>query len=263
RQAAQADIAASAAFRLDAALPAGEVTIAQLAALYPYDNTLKAVRISGTQLRAYLEKSAEYFAPPGSPTITNLDAPGYNFDILSGVDYTLDVSRPVGQRVTRLEREGRPVAPGDSFTLALNNYRQSGGGGYAMLAEAPVVYDRQEDIRELLIEEFRRRGTLAPEDYFQRNWEMLPAEAAERALTEQTRREAPGAAADSTPRQRLRVVMTNDFHGRLEPERPSWAPGREVGGAAALASYFAHERAGFGGGPVLLLDGGDVMQGTP
>lgn len=262
RRVAGADIAASAAFRLDAALPAGDVTIAQLAALYPYDNTLKAVRISGAQLRAYLEKSAEYYAPPGGASVTNFDVPGYNFDILSGVDYTLDVSRPVGQRVTRLERAGAAVLPADSFTLALNNYRQSGGGGYAMLAGAPVVYDRQEDIRELLIDEFRRRGTLAPEDYFVANWELVPAEAAARARAEQAAREAPPAAAPATARQRVRVLMTNDFHGRLEPERPSWAGGRDVGGAAALAAYFAHERAGYGG-PVLLLDGGDVMQGTP
>ncbi|MGH7575517.1 MAG: bifunctional metallophosphatase/5'-nucleotidase [Longimicrobiales bacterium] len=63
-------------------------------------------------------------------------------------------------------------------------------------------------------------------------------------------------------RPRLRVLMTNDFHGRLLPERPAWADGAEVGGAAVLAAYFAAERASFDG-PTLLLDGGDIMQGTP
>jgi len=262
RHRAGADLAASAAFRLSAELPAGPITIADVAALYPYDNTLKAIRISGTQLRAYLEKSAEYYAAPGSGTVTDRRVPGYNFDIVSGVDYALDISRPPGQRVTRLERDGRPVVPSDSFTLALNNYRQSGGGGYSMIADAPVVYDRQEDIRELLIDEIRRRGTIRPEDYFVRNWELIPAAAAERALSEQTGGER--ASVTEAPEQpRLRVVMTNDFHGRLEPDWPSWAGGREVGGAATLASYFAHERAGFTGGPVLLLDAGDIMQGTP
>jgi len=61
----------------------------------------------------------------------------------------------------------------------LNNYRQGGGGGFTMIAEAPVVYDRQEDIRELLIEEVRRRGTIRPEDYFRENWRIVPAEAVE------------------------------------------------------------------------------------
>lgn len=63
-------------------------------------------------------------------------------------------------------------------------------------------------------------------------------------------------------RPRLRVLMTNDFHGRLLPERPAWADGAEVGGAAVLAAYFAAERASFDG-PAVLLDGGDIMQGTP
>ena len=262
RRAAGADLASSAAYRLGAGLPEGDITVADVAALYPYDNTLKAVRISGAELRAYLEKSAEYYAAPGSATVTNLDVPGYNFDIVSGVDYTLDLSRPIGERVTRLERAGRPVAAGDSFTLALTNYRQGGGGGFTMIARAPVVYDRQEDIRELLIEEIRRRGTLRPEEFFVRNWELVPAALAERALAEQTRGEPPRTEA-APSRPRLRVIAGNDFHGRLEPERPSWADGRAVGGAAALASFYRHEAAGFGGAPVLLLDGGDVMQGTP
>ncbi|HSJ15904.1 MAG TPA: 5'-nucleotidase C-terminal domain-containing protein [Longimicrobiales bacterium] len=263
RRAAGADLSANAAYRLGAGLPEGDITVADVAALYPYDNTLRAVRISGAQLRAYLEKSAEYYAPPGAATVTNFDVPGYNFDIVSGVDYTLDVSRPVGQRVTRLERAGRSIAAHDSFTLALTNYRQGGGGGFAMIASAPVVYDRQEDIRELLIEEIRRRGTIDPAEWFEPSWELVPAEAAERALAEQTAREAPRAARSDPTRPRLRVIAGNDFHGRLEPERPSWANGRQVGGAAALASFYRHEAAGFGGAPVLLLDGGDVMQGTP
>jgi hypothetical protein len=171
RRTAGAELSSTAAFQIDAGWSAGDITIARIAALYPYDNTLKAIRISGAQLRAYLEKSAEYYAgwPAASGgTVTNFAVPGYNFDIVSGVDYTLDISRPVGQRVTRLEYRGQPVRADQSFTMALNNYRQSGGGGYDMIAGAEVVYDRGEDVRELLIEEVRRRGTIRPADYFRR-----------------------------------------------------------------------------------------------
>lgn len=77
---------------------------------------------------------------------------------------------------------------------------------------------------------------------------------------------AVGACATSAPsssdRPRLRVLMTNDFHGRLLPEHPAWADDAEVGGAAVLAAYFAAERESFDG-PTVLLDGGDIMQGTP
>lgn len=267
RRVSGAQLSATAAFQIGAELPAGDITIARVAALYPYDNTLKAIRISGAQLRAYLEKSAEYYA--GWPaaeggTVTNFAVPGYNFDIISGADYTLDVARPVGQRVTSLAYQGQPVRDEQSFTLALNNYRQSGGGGYDMIAGAEVVYDRGEDVRDLLIEEIRRVGTVRPADYFRENWQLVPAAAVEVALREQVQREAaqPAPASPQTAGKRLRVLATNDFHGRLEPMTPSWAEGRPVGGAAALSTYFRLEREGFGG-PTLLLDGGDVMQGTP
>ncbi len=182
RAVAGADLSSTAAFNLSAAIPEGEITVADLAGLYIYDNTLKAVRITGAQLKEYLEQSARYFrgwpAPDGGPLI-DPEVPGYNFDVVSGVDYTIDLTRPVGERITELRYRGEPVRPDQTFTIAVNNYRQGGGGGFTMIAEAPVVYDRQEDIRELLIEEVRRRGTIRPEDYFRENWRIVPAEAVE------------------------------------------------------------------------------------
>src|SRR4051812_7736734 len=176
RKATGADLASTAAFSLDASLDSGTITAARLQALYPYDNTLRVVRITGRQLRDYLEHSARYYrtAADGTPSI-DPSVPGYNFDIVAGASYTLDLSRPVGQRVTRLDFKGRTVAPTDSFTLALNNYRQTGGGGYSMLSRAPVVYDKNEEIRQLLVDEVRRRGTVNPWNYFTRNWRIEPA----------------------------------------------------------------------------------------
>ncbi|CAN5829186.1 multifunctional 2',3'-cyclic-nucleotide 2'-phosphodiesterase/3'-nucleotidase/5'-nucleotidase [soil metagenome] len=265
-----ADLSAASAFNLSARLPAGPITIADVAGLYIYDNTLKAVRISGAQLREYLEKSAEYYLPcPESrcERVVNPDVPGYNFDVVVGVDYTLDISRPVGQRVVRLERDGQQVVPTDSFTLAINNYRASGAGGYSMLTAAPVVYDRDEGIRELLIAEIEHRRSISPASIFRKNWEIVPSDIAARALEEQTAIAGPGGEAHggnvsrTSGGKRLRVIGTNDFHGHLSPTRPGFAGGREVGGSVALSSYFARERESWDG-PTVLIDGGDVMQGT-
>jgi 2',3'-cyclic-nucleotide 2'-phosphodiesterase/3'-nucleotidase len=173
-----AQLASTAVFSLAATIGPGAITVGRLAALYPYDNTLRAVRISGEQLRAYLEQSARYFRRRAGGTVdVDPEIPGFNYDIVSGVDYTIDLSRPVGERITTLSYRGRSVAPADTFTLALNNYRQTGGGGFSMLRGAPVVYDRQVEIRQLLIDEVRRRGTLVPDDFLHRNWRIVPASA--------------------------------------------------------------------------------------
>ncbi len=267
REAAGADLSATAAFSTSAAIPKGPITVAAIAGLYTYDNTLRAVRITGAELRAYLEKSAEYYTgwpAPAGGSVTDPKVPGYNFDVVSGVDYTIDLSKPVGSRITELRWHGAPVRLDQTFTLALNNYRQTGGGGFTMLADAPVVYDRQEDIRDLLIAYVRRHGTIRPEDFFHRSWRVVPAQAAEAAAREQRPRETAQATSPSTvpATVRLRVLATSDLHGHLLPETPPWAHGRVVGGAAALAGYFEAEREGFGG-PTLLVDAGDLMQGTP
>jgi 2',3'-cyclic-nucleotide 2'-phosphodiesterase/3'-nucleotidase len=88
------------------------------------------VRITGKQLRDYLEFSSRYYTSVvnGVPKI-DPEIPGYNFDIVSGADYTMDLTKPLGSRITSLTFKGKTVQPTDTFTLALNNYRQTGGGG--------------------------------------------------------------------------------------------------------------------------------------
>ena len=260
RKAAGSDLASTAAFSTDLVMGPGPITIAQVAQLYPYDNTLRAVRISGKQLRHYLEFSSRYYRTATSPTApleADPQIPGYNFDIISGVDYVIDVSKPISSRITRLDYKGVPVRDGDSFTMALNNYRQTGGGGYAMLSGAPVVYDKQQEIRQLLIDEVKQRGTIRQADYFTPNWSLVRGSSAG----------APAAAATTQPSfptgtRFLRIIGTNDFHGALEP-RPD-PNGVRRGGAAYVAA--AIDRARKECAPdceTLVLDGGDMFQGTP
>jgi 2',3'-cyclic-nucleotide 2'-phosphodiesterase (5'-nucleotidase family) len=259
RNAAGADLASTAAFSTEVVMGPGPITIAQVAQLYPYDNTLRAVRISGKQLRDYLEFSSRYYRTPASGT-ARLEAdpqiPGYNFDIVSGVDYVIDVSRPLGSRITRLDYKGAPVRDSDSFTMALNNYRQTGGGGYAMLSGAPVVYDKQQEIRQLLIDEVKRRGDLRQADYFVPNWSLVRGSATAAA--------APPIAQPSFPAgtRFLRIIGTNDFHGALEP-RPDPSGVRRGGAAYVGAAIDRARRECAPSCETLVLDGGDMFQGTP
>ncbi len=170
-----AELASASAFDLRAHFGPGPITVAEIAQLYPYENTLRAVKISGAQLRAYIEQASRYYVTsPTGAFVVDPAVAGYNFDIVGGVDYRLDLTRPLGSRVVSLTFHGRPVAPTDSFTLAVNNYRQTGGGGYTMLQGAPVVYDQQQEIRQLLIDEVRRKGVIRKSDYFDDNWGFVP-----------------------------------------------------------------------------------------
>lgn len=261
RARAGAQLSSTAAFDTRAAFPPGPIRRAQVAQLYPYENTLRSVRISGDRLKAYLEQSARYFETgPGGAVRLSDTIPGYNYDMVWGADYAIDLGRPVGDRITGLSVGGRPVVATDTFTLALNNYRQGGGGGFGMLAGLPQVYNREENIRELLVEALERQGRLDPAPYERAHWRLLPAEtaAALRAQALAGGRPAAGPARDSVL---LRVFATNDFHGAVEPRVHGWSAGRPVGGLAALKGWIDSSAAACACA-VLRLDAGDQMQGT-
>jgi 2',3'-cyclic-nucleotide 2'-phosphodiesterase / 3'-nucleotidase len=170
----------AAPFSRTAVFPAGDVKIRDVAGLYVYDNTLEAVVLSGAEVRAYLEYSAKYFRTlaPGAPVdpeqISDPAVPDYNYDVFSGVDYDIDISRPVGQRITRLVLAGTdtPVADNAQFVVAVNNYRRSGGGNFPGIVKTQV-YNAQQEIRQLLIDWAQAKGTIDPADFFQPNWRLV------------------------------------------------------------------------------------------
>ncbi|MEV7328056.1 5'-nucleotidase C-terminal domain-containing protein [Micromonospora sp. NPDC093244] len=168
-------------FSRTAVFPAGDVKIRDVAGLYVYDNTLEAVVLSGAEVRAYLEYSAKYFRTfaPGAPVdpeqISDSPAvPDYNYDVISGLDYDIDISKPIGQRITRLVLPGTdtPVADNAQFVMAVNNYRRSGGGNFPGIVKTQV-YNEQQEIRQLLIDWAQARGTINPADFFQPNWRLV------------------------------------------------------------------------------------------
>ncbi len=254
-----ADLSATSAFDLTAGFDSGTIRMRHVEALYPFDNTLRAVRISGAQLKDYLEHSARYFKADAAGRISlNSSMPGYDYDVIAGARYDIDLRRPVGDRIRNLTVHRRPVARSDSFTLAVNSHRQTGAGGYLMLRAAPVVYDRRENIRDLLIEEIRARKTIAPSEYARREWRIVPemAASAARALFRVPPRPLARSPQDTVL---LRVLATTDLHGSFLPKIDS--AGRRAGGLPALKGLMDSLDADCGC-PVLRLDAGDQMQGT-
>ena len=245
-----AELSATSAFDLRAGFDADTIRVAHVLALYPYDNTLRAIRISGAQLKAFLEQSARYFrVDPAGRIGINDSIPGYNFDMVDGAQYEIDLRQPVGERIQRLTVRGKAVEAADSFTMAINSYRQTGAGGYGMLRGAPVIYDRGERIPELLIEAVRARSPIDPADYARPGWRVVPelADRAVRGLFAVPLKPLPTAARDTVV---LRVLTTGDLHGSL------------LDRAAPLAATF-DSLAEACRCPQLRLDAGDAIQGTP
>ncbi|MEI7058595.1 5'-nucleotidase C-terminal domain-containing protein [Nocardioides sp. CCNWLW239] len=183
-------ISIAAPFSRAAAFPAGEVTVRDVAGLYIYDNTLMAVRITGAQLRDYLEFTARYFkqvsgtGPFPIADVTNAPTdtapngtPDYNYDTIAGLDaaltYDIDISKPVGSRITDLAYDGVAVAETQEFVLAVNNYRQSGGGGFPHVSAAPVVYNQQVEIRQLLIDWVTANQVIDPAAFASVDWRLV------------------------------------------------------------------------------------------
>ncbi|KUL57935.1 multifunctional 2',3'-cyclic-nucleotide 2'-phosphodiesterase/5'-nucleotidase/3'-nucleotidase [Streptomyces violaceusniger] len=145
-------------FSRTAAIPAGDVTIRQVAGLYPFENTLEARVLTGAQLKEYLEFSARYYVqtPAGGDVdpskLTNADnTPDYNYDAVGGLTYEIDIAKAPGSRIAKLSFEGKPIDEKAQFVLAVNNYRASGGGNFPHVASAKQAWANSEEIRNTII----------------------------------------------------------------------------------------------------------------
>ncbi|NII12257.1 bifunctional 2',3'-cyclic-nucleotide 2'-phosphodiesterase/3'-nucleotidase [Oleiagrimonas sp. C23AA] len=162
-------------------VPAGELSIRNAADLYLYPNTLAAVRIDGTLLKAWLERSAERFNRI-DPSVTTEQAligshlPGYNFDQIQGegLHYRIDPSQRPGQRVVELSWHGRPVDPAQPLLVATNSYRASGGGHFPGLDGSHTVLNAPDSNREVLIDWLRQHPRLHRQDLPTRSWQFVP-----------------------------------------------------------------------------------------
>jgi 2',3'-cyclic-nucleotide 2'-phosphodiesterase/3'-nucleotidase len=182
RAATGATLSAASVMNLHAGLARGEITRRELFALYPEEQTLLSVRLSGADLREYLERSARYFYSDSTGLVAvNRYVPAANYDLVGGASYTVDLSAPPGSRVTRLEVAGAAVQPGDSFTIALASDRQEGRGSFPAVTTAPIVRRTGTSIRDLLMDEVVRRGKLRIQDFAGQEWTLAPPELARRA----------------------------------------------------------------------------------
>ncbi|KUN24050.1 bifunctional metallophosphatase/5'-nucleotidase [Streptomyces antibioticus] len=175
-------ISVAAPFSRTADIPQGSVTIKDIAGLYIYDNTLYGKKLTGAQLKDYLEFAAKYYyqVPAGTKvdtaTLTNANKFwDYMYDTAAGVDYEIDIAQAEGSRIKNLTYNGAPVADDQVFVVAVNNYRANGGSGYPHIATADIAYSSTNEIRQLMIDYVTAKGALDPADFAVTNWKLTQA----------------------------------------------------------------------------------------
>ncbi len=169
-------------------VPAGDVAIKNVADLYLYPNTVRAVRISGKEVRDWLERSAGMFnqvAPGTNDTaLLNPSFPSYNFDVMDGVTYEIDLSQPSkfgpkgelenpdANRIKNLAYNGQPVTDDMEFVVATNNYRASGGGSFPGADGSTVIFEAPDTNRDVIVRYIVEQGTIQPSA--DANWTFAP-----------------------------------------------------------------------------------------
>ncbi|MGX7013078.1 bifunctional metallophosphatase/5'-nucleotidase [Vagococcus silagei] len=156
KEATQADIAVVSSF--NALYPmAQELSIRDVLVNYPYENILCKVKLTGTQLKEVMEKTATYFVKEAgqvaiNPSWISPKLEHYNYDFYFGLDYAFDLNQAEGSRVTKMMLHGKEVAATDEVTIALNDYRASAGGEYTTYNHALESDNMGVDIQQLVID---------------------------------------------------------------------------------------------------------------
>ncbi|MEM6759889.1 MAG: bifunctional 2',3'-cyclic-nucleotide 2'-phosphodiesterase/3'-nucleotidase [Pseudomonadota bacterium] len=159
-------------------VPVGDVAIKNVADLYLYPNTVRAVKVTGQQVKDWLERSAGMFnqVTPGTTgqVLLNPDFRSYNFDIIDGVEYQIDVSQPSkfapsgelvnpdANRIVNLTLNGAPLDMDGEFIVATNNYRATGGGSFPGADGSTIIFEAPDTNRDVIVRYIVEQGTINP-----------------------------------------------------------------------------------------------------
>lgn len=154
-----------------------QIKMRDIVANYIYPNTLVVLRLSGHDIKLALEQSANYFTIDQvgelavNPSFIQPKPQHYNYDMWEGIDYILDITKPIGQRVTKLYFKNAVLDLDATFDVVMNNYRAGGGGDYMMFKGKPVVKDIPMDMTELIANYISERKEI--QATVNQNWKVI------------------------------------------------------------------------------------------
>jgi len=196
-----ADISLAAPLSFNSVVKAGDVVFNDMFKIYPFENQLFVLELTGREIRNLLEFSYNRWIVTPGDHILNIregsDARtgavrwsfverSYNFDAAAGINYTVDVTKPFGSRVCILSlADGRPFDPDGRYKVAMTSYRANGGGALLTSGagipreEIPGrVVAKYPEIREFVYGFIKEHGVVDPslisDRSFLGSWEFVP-----------------------------------------------------------------------------------------
>ena len=193
-----ADISFTAPLSFDTQIDKGNVTVGDMFKLYKFENMLYVMTLSGKEIKDYLEESYFYWTnqmksehdcllkfkekqPINSDNWNKLKYYSFNFDSASGICYTVDVTKPKGEKIIiKSMADGQPFDMYKTYKVALNSYRGNGGGelltkGAGIPVEQlskRILFSTDKDLRYYLMKSIEKKGLVVPHALHQ--WKFIP-----------------------------------------------------------------------------------------
>lgn len=136
-----------------------EISVRDVLVNYPYPNILQVLEVTGHDLKKAMEISASYFVKNGDEIVVNpkYQLPklrNYIYDFYYGLDYAFDISRPFGDRVVSMSKDGKEIDLDKTYKVVMNNYRASNVNEYPCYENKPIIKEIPLDMSELIINYF-------------------------------------------------------------------------------------------------------------
>ena len=179
-EASGADVSAAALFKDTSDLPEGDINYGNIFDIYKFDNTLYRVNVTGAELKAYMEWSAECYNQwvPGDINISfDPEYPDYLYDMFEGVEYEIDLSQPKGERIKNVMFNGEPLEDDDMLSLAVNNYRYSSALKAQGLVSGKKDWESSSSIRDMIVDYFAENSPVTP--FVTDNWKIVGVDLSE------------------------------------------------------------------------------------